>query len=131
MKKIDVVGAVIRNASNQILCAQRSPKMSLPNHWEFPGGKIKQGETPQEALVREIQEELGCKIEVYQLITETKYRYPESEVLLYTFETSIIKGTPKPKEHSEIRWVNSNDLLNLNWSPADLPTVDKLIETKV
>lgn len=124
MKTIDVVGAVICNSSNQVLCALRSPTMSLPNHWEFPGGKIIRGETPQQALVREIQEELGCQIDVYRKITETKYKYPDFEVSLSTFEAAIITGIPKPKEHAEIRWIHYHDLPNLLWSPADLPTVN-------
>lgn len=63
-KKVSVVGAVIFNEQNEILCALRSPTMLLPNYWEFPGGKIDEGEAPEEALLREIKEELGCFITV-------------------------------------------------------------------
>ncbi|AJG91310.1 NUDIX domain protein (plasmid) [Bacillus cereus] len=63
-KKVSVVGAVMFNEKNEVLCALRSHTMSLPNYWEFPGGKINGGEMPQEALVREIKEELGCLITV-------------------------------------------------------------------
>ncbi|MDF2652440.1 MAG: (deoxy)nucleoside triphosphate pyrophosphohydrolase, partial [Paenibacillus sp.] len=68
MKKIDVVGAVIFNNNNEVLCALRSQTMSLPGLWEFPGGKIEPNETPQECLVREIQEELNCSIQVGDLV---------------------------------------------------------------
>ncbi|PIB68840.1 NUDIX domain-containing protein, partial [Pseudomonas sp. 2822-17] len=69
-KQVKVVGAVIENDRNEILAALRSPTMSLPNLWEFPGGKIEEGESPTEALIREIKEELDCTIEVNELIED-------------------------------------------------------------
>lgn len=76
-KKVHVVGAVIENEQGEYLCALRSPGMSLPNYWEFPGGKIEKGETKEEALIREIQEELGCTIEVYEQVEDTTYEYEQ------------------------------------------------------
>ena len=74
-KQVHVVGAVIENEKGEVLAALRSPVMTLPNYWEFPGGKIETGETHQEALRREIQEELGCTITVGEAVEDTTYEY--------------------------------------------------------
>lgn len=122
-KRVSVVGAVIFNERNQVLCALRSPKMSLPNYWEFPGGKINEGEMPQEALVREIKEELGCLISVGEKIEEVDHEYENIIVHLATYKTHINSGIPKALEHAELKWVQSEKLLELKWAPADIPTV--------
>ncbi|MFF3024584.1 8-oxo-dGTP diphosphatase MutT [Gottfriedia sp. NPDC057948] len=126
-KQIKVVGAVIRNDQNQILCALRSPEMSMPNSWEFPGGKIEKNEKPKEALVREIQEELGCEISVTELVEDVIHEYPNIIVNLITYEAKIISGTPVANEHAKIEWTEISELKELEWAPADLPTVEKLI----
>ncbi|WP_216827781.1 (deoxy)nucleoside triphosphate pyrophosphohydrolase [Alkalihalobacterium elongatum] len=126
MRTIEVVGAVIISEQKSILCALRSEKMSMSNHWEFPGGKIENGEDMKEALVREIREELGCHIRVKEKITDTYHRTEAIIVHLHTFLTEIIEGTPEPIEHEELRWVPIDELRQLNWAPADIPTVDWL-----
>jgi 8-oxo-dGTP diphosphatase len=130
-KTVRVVGAVIYNEQNEILCALRSPEMSLPNLWEFPGGKIEEGENPEETLVREIQEELGCTIEVYEKIEEVHHEYPNVIVNLLTYKAKIVEGEPKAKEHAELKWVPLQDLNSLEWAPADIPTVEALLANKV
>ncbi|MDI6678272.1 (deoxy)nucleoside triphosphate pyrophosphohydrolase [Bacillus wiedmannii] len=125
-KKVLVVGAVIFNERNEVLCALRSPKMSLPNYWEFPGGKINEGEMQQEALVREIKEELGCLINVGEKIEEVDYEYENIIVHLVTYKANIKSGIPKALEHAELKWVQSEKLLELKWAPADIPTVKLL-----
>ncbi|MGD6867525.1 MULTISPECIES: (deoxy)nucleoside triphosphate pyrophosphohydrolase [Bacillus cereus group] len=125
-RRISVVGAVIFNENNEVLCALRSPTMTLPNYWEFPGGKIKKGEEPQVALVREIKEELGCAITVDEKVEEIEYEYETIIVHLTTYKAQIIEGIPKALEHTELRWVSVKDLNNLNWAPADIPTVESL-----
>ncbi|WP_088066745.1 8-oxo-dGTP diphosphatase MutT [Gottfriedia luciferensis] len=127
-KQIKVVGAVIRNNQNQILCALRSADMSLPNLWEFPGGKIEKNEQPEDALIREIDEELGCKINVGELIEEVVHEYPEIIVELLTYEAKIISGKLVAKEHATLEWVELSNLQKLEWAPADVPTVEKLIK---
>lgn len=129
-KPISVVGAVILNDKGEILCAQRGEKSDLPMMWEFPGGKIKEGESAQEALVREIKEELACIVSVEQFITTTSFHYPTKHILLTTFYCTLLKGEkPERLEHHNLLWCDSQDLLLLNWAPADLPTVRLIIES--
>ncbi|UOR13602.1 (deoxy)nucleoside triphosphate pyrophosphohydrolase [Halobacillus amylolyticus] len=124
MKRIiSVVGAVIEQEDN-ILCALRSPSMSLPLHWEFPGGKIQEGEKPEEALVREINEELGCTIEVKRKIVETNEDNDNTTINLSTFFSEIKTGTPLAFEHDKIQWIHKRELNSLKWAPADIPTVE-------
>ncbi|MFX3622522.1 MAG: (deoxy)nucleoside triphosphate pyrophosphohydrolase [Ectobacillus sp.] len=130
-KTVKVVGAVACNENGDILCALRSPEMPLPNLWEFPGGKMEEGEQPEETLIREIQEELGCTVEVYEQIEDATYEYPNIIVNLLTYRTKIVDGTPKAKEHAELRWVPLRELRSLEWAPADIPTVDALLTDKV
>lgn len=127
-KQIKVVGAVIRNNQNQILCALRSPEMSLPNLWEFPGGKIEKDEKPEETLVREILEELDCEIEVSELVEEVVHEYPAVIVNLLTYEAKITNGTPIASEHVKLEWKEISELNDLEWAPADIPTVEKLMK---
>ncbi|RKP49835.1 8-oxo-dGTP diphosphatase MutT [Cohnella endophytica] len=126
MKKVDVVGAVIYNENNEILCALRAMNMSLGGLWEFPGGKIEPGESPEETLVREIQEELGCKIEVHDFIADTTHEYPNVIVRLMTYKSKIIEGIPVPTEHERLEWLPLEKLRSLDWAPADLPTINEL-----
>ena len=129
MKKyVKVVGAVIENEQGNILCALRSPEMTLPNLWEFPGGKIEEGEIPTQSLIREIQEELECEIEVGDLVADIVHEYPTFIINLITYKAKITSGTPIAKEHAELRWVATKDLNKLEWAPADIPTIDALLD---
>jgi 8-oxo-dGTP diphosphatase len=128
MKQVHVVGAVIINDIGEVLCALRSQSMSLPGLWEFPGGKIEDGELPQQSLVREIQEELGCQIEVGDQITDTVYEYPTVKVRLSTYYSQITQGNPHPSEHEKLLWLPKNQLSSLEWAPADLPALEKILQ---
>ncbi|ARF14343.1 (deoxy)nucleoside triphosphate pyrophosphohydrolase [Sporosarcina ureae] len=125
-KNVHVVGAVIENERGEVLAALRSPMMTLPNYWEFPGGKIETGETHQEALRREIQEELGCTITVGEAVEDTTYEYEKVIVRLETFMAKIVKGKPVVTEHAELRWIAKDQLHTLEWAPADIPAIEKL-----
>ncbi|MDI3234637.1 (deoxy)nucleoside triphosphate pyrophosphohydrolase [Exiguobacterium antarcticum] len=127
-KTVQVVGAVITNSDHKVLCALRSPVMSLPNLWEFPGGKIEPGECPEESLFREIQEELNCAIQVGDHIETTRYEYEKVIVELTTFQSTIVSGEPQALEHAELRWVPVKQLDSLEWAPADIPAVKKIMK---
>ncbi|MEN1936980.1 (deoxy)nucleoside triphosphate pyrophosphohydrolase [Paenibacillus sp. 102] len=124
-KNINVVGAVIVE-EEKILCAQRGPTKSLPLMWEFPGGKIEEGESPQEALQREINEEMHCKVEIGEKIEYTAYEYDFGIVHLTTFYCKLIEGRPVLTEHVAIKWLYPNELASLEWAPADIPAIEKL-----
>ncbi|MDX8360948.1 (deoxy)nucleoside triphosphate pyrophosphohydrolase [Cytobacillus sp. IB215316] len=124
-KNINVVGAVIFN-DNKILCAQRGAGKSLPLLWEFPGGKIEKGEKPEEALQREIEEEMHCTIDVGEKVEYTVHEYDFGIVHLTTYYCKLINGKPVLTEHAAIKWLTPNELPSLEWAPADIPAIEKI-----
>lgn len=125
-KDIYVTGAVIVK-DGKIFCAQRNENGSLPLLWEFPGGKIEDQETKEESLIREIKEELDCTIEVLEEIKHTIYEYSFGIVHLTTFHCKLLEGQPKLLEHQDSKWLKPDELHTLEWAPADIPTIEKVI----
>lgn len=129
-KTIKVVAAIIENNENEILCALRSPSMSLPNLWEFPGGKVEPGENINTALEREIEEELGCRIKALEVFCDTVHEYDSFKINLICITSSIISGEPIASEHSKLIWLKPENLQSLKWASADISAVKKLMPTK-
>ncbi|MGL5692728.1 MAG: (deoxy)nucleoside triphosphate pyrophosphohydrolase, partial [Peptostreptococcaceae bacterium] len=123
-KKVKVVAAIIENENKEILCALRSPQMSLPNLWEFPGGKVGEGESLNEAIEREILEELDCTIETSNVFNDNTYEYDTFIINLICIKCKLVKGTPKASEHSKLLWLKRDNLASLKWAPADIPAVN-------
>lgn len=117
MKTIRVVAAIIVH-ENQVFATQRGYG-DFKGGWEFPGGKIEQGETSQEALVREIKEELDTEIEVGELLETVEYDYPEFHLSMDCFFCSIKSGELVLKEHEAARWLTKETLDSVDWLPAD------------
>ena len=124
MKTINVVAAVIK-MDNKIFATQRGYG-EFKGGWEFPGGKIESGETTQEALVREIKEELGATIKVGNLIDTVEYDYSNFHLNMQVFWGEVISGKLVLKEHQAARWLSVHEIDSVNWLPADLELVEKI-----
>lgn len=124
MKTIRVVAAVIRSEDKIFATARGYGEFK--GQWEFPGGKIEPGETPQEALVREIQEELDVKTEVGDLIDTIEYDYPSFHLSMDCFWCNVTEGEIKLKEAEDARWLSKDELYSVDWLPADMELIEKL-----
>lgn len=122
-KIINVVAAAIKK-DGKILCAQRPEGKTLAGLWEFPGGKIEQNESPEQALLREIREELNVEIAISKYINEASYNYNFGTVIMKTYEARLISGELKKLEHQNFLWLYPSELNTLDWAPVDLPAVD-------
>lgn len=122
---IEVVGAVIIN-NGKILAARRPLDKNLGGLFEFPGGKIEANESEQEALKREIKEELNCEILVGEFITRAVYSYDFGDIALSTYLCKLKGKMPELLEHIEFRWLDVLELDTVKWAPADYPTLEIL-----
>lgn len=129
-KLIKVVGAIIENSDNEILCALRSPRMTIPNQWEFPGGKVEKDEDLKAAIEREIMEELDCKVEFISVFNDNTHEYDGFVVNLVTVKCKLIEGAPTTSEHSKLIWLKRENLSSLRWAPADVAAVNQLVVEK-
>ena len=122
---IYVVAAAIEK-DGKIFCAQRPEGKTLGGFWEFPGGKLEFGESPEEALVREIKEELNSTIEILSYINEASYDYDFGTVIMKTYPAKLISGNLELLEHQNSTWLAPKDLKTLDWAPVDRPAVELL-----
>ena len=128
MKHYEVVAAVFTDEQDRIYCARRKNDGELASKWEFPGGKIEAGETSEEALIREIKEELSADIEVLDYITTVNHQYTSFKLTMHAYYTKIKKGNLVLSEHTGEKWLKRKDLLTLDWAPADIPIVEILMK---
>lgn len=128
MKTVKVVAAIIRDG-NKVFATQRGYG-DYKDGWEFPGGKVEPGETAQQALVREIKEELDTDIAVGDYLTTIEYDYPTFHLSMQCFWCRIVDGTPVLKEHEAARWLDVDHIDSVEWLPADLTIID-LIKDKM
>lgn len=125
MKTIEVVAAIICDG-DKIFATQRGYG-EFKDGWEFPGGKIEHGETPEEALVREIREELDTEIVVGNLVDIVDFDYPNFHLTMHCFKCTIISGDLVLKEHEASKWLTKKQLNTVDWLPADKGLIEKLM----
>lgn len=127
LRRIRVVAsAIIKDKT--LLVAQRAENMSYPLCWEVPGGKVEKGESDQEALIRELQEELAIEVEVQDLIGSSSVVTQNRVVDMFVYQCTISKGIPKALEHKQLQWRKAEDLSSLQWAPADIPLLSQLVD---
>lgn len=118
MKQIEVVAAIIYNSEGRIFATQRGYG-DYKDWWEFPGGKMEQGETPEEALKREIWEELETRIVVERFVATVEWDYPAFHLTMHCYLCHVESGHLELKEHEAAKWLNKDELESVNWLPAD------------
>ena len=124
MKTIRVVAAVIHK--NGMIFATERGYGAYKDYWEFPGGKIEPGETPEAALIREIKEELNTTISIERFLTTVEYDYPEFHLSMDCYWCSILEGNLDLIAHESASWLSNNHLHDVNWLPADLQVIERL-----
>ena len=129
MKVIEVVAAIIHDEEGRIFATQRGYG-PMKDGWEFPGGKMESGETPEEALKREIWEELETRIEVEQLFETIDYDYPDFHLTMHCYICKVESGKLTLKEHEAARWLTKEQLSSIDWLPADLSIISRLTESE-
>ncbi len=127
MKRIEVVAAVVIDGQGRVFATQRGYG-DWKDWWEFPGGKMEAGETPQEALRREIREELDAEIEIGELLRTVDYDYPDFHLTMHCFRCRLADGHVSLLEHEAARWLMPDQLKSVRWLPADEEIIDDLSE---
>lgn len=126
MKTIPVTCAVIFH-QGRVLAAQRSEAMDLPGKWEFPGGKVEEGEMPEDCLIREIQEEISIGIRIFGSLKISEFAYSsEKSIWLIPFAATWETGKIQLLEHRQIIWLDQEELFSVDWAAADVPIVHEL-----
>lgn len=125
---INVVGAIIRNKDGKILIAKRNLQKSQGGLWEFPGGKIEENESKEDAIVREIKEELSMDIRCDSLFDEHAFEYTDKTINLIVLNCTMISDSYEVLEHEDVKWVSESDMKNFDFAPADVYFVNRLIK---
>ena len=124
MKSVEVVAAVIRDEGKNL--ATRRGYGDFIGMWEFPGGKMEENETREEALIREIKEELDADIEVGEFITTVEYDYPKFHLIMHCYLCNLKESKITLVEHSDAKWLENDELSSVDWLPADIEVVENL-----
>lgn len=124
MKAIEVVAAIIK--SNDEIFITKRAKGDFADMWEFPGGKIEKGESREEALIREIKEELELDIKIGTYLTTIEYDYPKFHLIMHCYISEIIGGELKLNDHNDAKWISFEELNSQRWVPADVLVVNVL-----
>ena len=127
MKQIEVVAAIIHDNKGRIFVTQRGYG-EWKDWWEFPGGKIEAGEAPEEALQREIWEELETRIVVERFVETVEWDYPQFHLTMHSYLCHVESGHLELKEHEAAKWLNKDELESVNWLPADWEVVKHLLK---
>lgn len=129
-KHLHVACAIIEQ-NGLVLATQRSTTMTLPLKWEFPGGKLEAGETPEQALIREVSEELGISVTINAALARTTHSYPDFTVTLYPFTCIWSDGTLILHEHNAMHWLTPEQMPELDWAAADRPIISEYLSHTV
>lgn len=126
MSSLEVTCAIIER-DGKILAALRGPAMRMAGCWEFPGGKLRQGEPPEEGIIREIREELSIEIRPLRQLAPSTHHYPKLSITLLPFVCEHVSGEMHLAEHAEVRWCGPEELKALRWCEADVPVLEEYL----
>ena len=128
MKQITTVAGVIRNEKGEVLCTLRDQGkyeyVSLK--WEFPGGKVEEGETQQQTLTRELQEELEIEVKIGNFFYQVEHDYPDFHLSMAVYECELVSSELKMNVHKGIKWLAPSEMMTLDWAAADIPVAEKV-----
>jgi len=127
---INVVCGILVDESGRVLACLRPPGKHLADKWEFPGGKVEPGESPEAALIRELREELEVDVEILRPLTPVIWDYGRGPIRLIPFVCRITNGEPKALDHAELRWVTAGSLHGLDWAAADGPILEEWLSPR-
>lgn len=127
MKKLQISVGIIRNAAGEIYITQRAADAHMANKWEFPGGKIEADESAEQAVIRELQEEVGIAVRSLQQFDQLEYQFPDRHITLWFWLVDGWEGEPWGKEGQPGRWIAQQDLVADEFPPANAPIIEKLI----
>lgn len=127
MKQLQIAVGIIRNQQGEIFITQRAADAHMANKWEFPGGKIEAGESPEQAVIRELQEETGIVVQSASLFETLEYQFPDRHISLWFYLVEQWEGEPWGKEGQPGRWISQSELIADEFPPANEPVILKLL----